>query len=1058
MPKSIIGDGFKEWVKTQVETRQAKLSRNDRDDNNLKYINNKTSWTRLSSGVNVDPTKAAEKGVTNSSNNLLAKKSVLFSARKYTDGTNNKASFTKGIGYYTNNPSYGYTPAIGIAGSDLKETGQSPSDISDYGLTPPAGITSVDIKSLNNGSLREANIQITCHSQAQFRIIEMLYLRLGYSMLLEWGHTLWYDNSKTLRSDMPDEIHQDFLSDAKLDQDAILEKLNVAREKYCGNYDAFLGIVVNFSWKIRGDGGYDITLNMRAIGDVIESLKINVNYPTNEQVAPQQSTSTEPPAPQPAIVANKNKSSLHQILFAIKTELDMQGYLDGFNAGGRTSLSAEEIIRITKGNSQHDLIKVNYKDPNEIWNQANNILTWQEGIKAWFNSITTDPAENATGGSMHYIKLGALLRIMESFLLKYDTSKGNAGSHKPLFYIDHDYDTNICLTTNGQMSLDPKVCFLPPSETVGGNPPVKNFNGYNHLFRLENEKYYFVGRFMHIGVNLEYIAYTLASEIDGDGKMSILSFLKNLMSGIQTAIGSINNFDVTYDETTNLFSIRDLNNIPYGNLYLRNLLKDNKQDIKPTKFNISLLKSTEGSFVKDMSVTSQLTNEFKTMITVGAQANGNKVGEDATALSKFNTGYVDRVITNKSSVVDDNNSTDPTSTTSSTTKTAEDIYKDQLTAFYTLKDHIDDGTVTEEEISTNSSSVVDLLKYNLGKLTQDGNIPGGTGFIPLNLSLTLDGLSGMRLFEAYTINDEILPDNYRNYIKFIIRGISHKIDASGWTTVLESFSIPKTLEDTLNEYTPKVTFTGVVKRTDGAQSSVEQTVNTQNTKTSIDKCGKATSDTVNTVYPRSVKWLKGPDPVKVPAEKSPGYTVNLANQSVVGYVKTIKTYQEVIQAVETVIDQLAPNASSSNKKLIIVSALAVSISEQGYGDGSIKGFNNNLTGTEKSGFSVFKASDVNGKVSLTEGGTGKQKYYYSFTTIEAGYVPLVSKILERNMFASSGAPNEWAWRYFRDWNGYGARTKKSYIEGKTNDCTIIEGNEKKYNKALKAVNTYSKYR
>ena len=31
-----------------------------------------------------------------------------------------------------------------------------------------------------------------------------------------------------------------------------------------GNYDAFFGLVTNFEWTIRPDGGYDITLIARA--------------------------------------------------------------------------------------------------------------------------------------------------------------------------------------------------------------------------------------------------------------------------------------------------------------------------------------------------------------------------------------------------------------------------------------------------------------------------------------------------------------------------------------------------------------------------------------------------------------------------------------------------------------------------------------------------------------------------------------------------------------------------------------------------------------------------
>jgi hypothetical protein len=121
-----------------------------------------------------------------------------------------------------------------------------------------------------------------------------------------------------------------------------------------------------------------------------------------------------------------------------------------------------------------------------------------------------------------------------------------------------------------------------------------------------------------------------------------------------------------------------------------------------------------------------------------------------------------------------------------------------LLSYVTLKRNIDLGSVTEEDISSNTQAIVDMYQYHLGYATQKGEI-AGAGFIPINLQLTIDGLSGPRLFETYTINDEILPTNYQNNIKFIIRGINHSIDLnSGWTTTLESFSAPR--RDVLNKH------------------------------------------------------------------------------------------------------------------------------------------------------------------------------------------------------------------------------------------------------------------
>jgi hypothetical protein len=217
-------------------------------------------------------------------------------------------------------------------------------------------------------------------------------------------------------------------------------------------------------------------------------------------------------------------------------------------------------------------------------------------------------------------------------------------------------------------------------------------------------------------------------------------------------------------------------------------------------------------------------------------------------------------------------------------------------------------------------------------------------------------------------------------------------------------------------------------------------------------CGKASSVDVNTVYPRSVKWQNGSQPIVCPITNPPTITVDLDTQKQVIKKSTRYTEKQVIDAADTLVDKISPGASKENKKRVVTSALAIAIQEQG-----LKGFNNNLTGVESSGFKVFATTDVNGKVQASEGGTGLIKTYYSFTSLSSGLIPLVSKIIERNMFAQKDDPNEFAWRYFRDWNGYGGRTTVEYQSGKIDDCTYITNLQNIYKRALRNVDQYSKF-
>jgi hypothetical protein len=1068
MPRDIIGESFKPYVASQIGVRQNVLGLyKERDQDLLKYLNNNTSWVRLSSGVNITYEKAKELGVTNFSGDILAKKSVLFSARKYENYTPGdfQGDFTSGVGYNLQNPSYGYTPAIGLAGNDLTDL-----DIVKYGLVPPPGITSAEIKSLNRGSLREATVSIVCHSLAQFRIIEALYLKLKFSMFLEWGHTLWYDNNNTLRNDMPDWVHQGFLN-GDYDQDKVLEILEQQRELFCGNYDGYLGYVRNFDWELRQDGGYNITLKLISIGDVIESLKINTNYPGVQATT----ESTEEAKNQPPVIASKNKSTVNQILYAIRSEIDQQnGIINGFNDGGTSaSLTASEIVRFTKNNAQYDLIAPNYFDPKEVtdWNKASNILVYQEAIKNRYYSLVTEEDGDAIQSDFYYIKLGTLLRIIESFLLKYDTSKSNEnGGYKPIFYIDHDYETNLCLTIPNQGSTNPQVCILKASDNsaqgggsgtasakktytkyvlklVGGywnieststineddtdfqtakqnqnqfqadvmliegninkigdkdgdtnffeqfeykrvgsneykkinasviqrksvqengeyvsrvtlissdileyntsdeiekdetwfttswingatetvdNP--KNLSGLGDYFRVSG--YPFLGKFMHIHVNLDFISTTLTNNIDEEGKVSLYAFLTQIMQGISDATGQINSFEVVYDDLTNYFYIIDNNTLPGAGDYLG-------RDMTPTKLNVNLLTSNEGSFVKEVSIKSQLDNKFASTISIGAQANGNKVGENSTALSKLNVGYTDRIIKEKSSIIDAK--TEDETTDSSGSLSPEQAYTNNLAQYANIINKIQIGTITPDDIASGTEAVVDLFKYQLGYFTQQGNI-GGVGFIPINLELTMKGLSGPRIYESYTINDEILPDNYKKSIQFITKGVSHKISDNDWVTTLESLSGP--IQSNLKPISGEDFITG-----DGATPPTEESGIIDPFR-NIGNCKRASS-----------------------------YT----NLPVVPYVRTYISDDEMMRI-------LKPNFS----KEVALAAFAIMKNEQGEGD-RFRGFNNNYGGMQTDSGKWSNDGAITGRLCLKDG-SGEYREFASFNNAEEGIKYKTTKI------------------------------------------------------------------
>ena len=125
-------------------------------------------------------------------------------------------------------------------------------------------------------------------------------------------------------------------------------------------------------------------------------------------------------------------------------------------------------------------------------------------------------------------------------------------------------------------------------------------------------------------------------------KIPLFDFLTKLCDTANSCLGGVNKLTVRLEDDR-VVRIYDQNPI-YGTQALEgegttiNLL-----GLRPTlAFDEPGEIVSHGSFVTDVNIKTQLTNDFSTTVSVGAQAQGQVVGEDATGLSMWNYGLVDR--------------------------------------------------------------------------------------------------------------------------------------------------------------------------------------------------------------------------------------------------------------------------------------------------------------------------------------------------------------------------------------------------------------------------------
>ena len=157
----------------------------------------------------------------------------------------------------------------------------NPSD--GFGIVPPPGITdaTIDTKS-SDGSLREASVNFVCHNRRQLEVLEALYMRPGYPIMLEWGWDPFVKGSFTegvnnAHGQVYNNYNGEKIINEFLNPESSINMVNSLisynKEASGGNYDGFVGYCKNFLFKVREDGGYDCTTEIIAHGEILESLR-----------------------------------------------------------------------------------------------------------------------------------------------------------------------------------------------------------------------------------------------------------------------------------------------------------------------------------------------------------------------------------------------------------------------------------------------------------------------------------------------------------------------------------------------------------------------------------------------------------------------------------------------------------------------------------------------------------------------------------------------------------------------------------------------------------------
>jgi hypothetical protein len=563
---------------------------------------------------------------------------------------------------------------------------------------------------------------------------------------------------------------------------AMTNHIRKEKIKWNGNYEGFIGKINKFNWGFNRNGSYDITVNLVGLGDVISSLKVNFPPINNEK---KQSVAYVPngnKSKQEDLPIDKNSSQLGRELWKAHTyAITQESFSDIQNKKEYIVQSANKKIIFLQGYDYtiQDIPLYEYIN-DKITLKTQNITFKNSILFRDGNDISSIGVNDKT-----YMTFGLFMAILEKNINIQDTSPTVMYDIK---YNDIDNDNNYIRTYPGHFSSNPKICIINPDSPNSNYENIDIFNKLKNikdkikyysksLAKFKKESYYNIGLLSNVYLNINYLSNIIKELRDEDNNITLNNLIKKILDDINISLGKINNFRIIHDKDTNYIKI--INEVPFNkNMYI---------DYKYPIINTFMYLPQEGSFVKEINLNSELSDDMATALTIGAQGNPkNDIFEDSVSFSMYNKGLIDR--TKPSYTIDPfgefldslNLSDNNKSINIDSIIDYNLLEKLFISVYYQLSNEDDIKALTE--MNELLSKVIKRKLYEL-----DGG--PSTFFLPFNLSLNLIGLGGMKIYESFKIKGNELPLTYDvNYISLIIKSLTHNITSKGWDTKIETIS------------------------------------------------------------------------------------------------------------------------------------------------------------------------------------------------------------------------------------------------------------------------------
>lgn len=695
-----------------------------------------------------------------------------------------------------------------------------------YGAVPKPGIIDANIRTKSAyGSLRQAKVNFVCHNLRQLEILELLYMRPGYPVLMEWGWSPFIDNEGNIVNTFNSISDNDWFwndSNPRMDQQFIQQEIIRRKESFNGNYDGFIGFVTNFDYSARPDGGFNCSTELISMGEVLDSLKvpgvdfsslnINEDDPNKEAKLYQSSL---------GVIINDlitigNESEL-------KREADARvvASVSGFGAsGGGAGVYSGNLDRALQNRTE---VEENIEVIKEKITELLGDQVAQEGFIRKDQVIESNGVELQTKEA--FVRWDVLSTLINEFViptnengtkpLRIETnrfvSNPNGGGQfglDPLLYCSYeDYNSEIM-----DVSCDASVCILPHqfvnfnqdenalsfSERIGRigiffGGRFSRWKGWDWIteaFTAENRPDRLAENFQNYQIDPETSRRRIGSIFIGIGFLDKIfqetflnnrdatlgNFLKNLWDAINEQC-PMHNFVLRVDqEFTDIVQVIDLP-IPTKDLDILNY-----DDL--FKFNVH----SNDTIVREFKFDAQIPDGLKATIAINAQSGATADDLDSVTFAAFNRSIKSR-LSSLNEKFSENEKISYTNIYNIRSEKDQRLFKlqDKIIAynnlFFNLIDK-KDGDDYDTLYGNIKSIIKEAQSLELYLEQSTSGYLKNQAIIPINLTLSIDGISGIIIGNVFKVDETRLPRAYRQRrVGFVVLGEDQNITSGqDWTT------------------------------------------------------------------------------------------------------------------------------------------------------------------------------------------------------------------------------------------------------------------------------------